>query len=111
MKKTISTIVLFALLATSVFAQEVEKLGEIKEIRYRESIGGGPDSPNLIAVNEVDNTIKIINSTSDYTYYDLTTLEGIKKTEYRNTFALMQIELGDFDISYYSDVLILEKRR
>ena len=91
------------------FALEVEKLGEIKDIYYRDGIAGGPGSPNELAINEVDNTIKIINSTSDFTYYDLTTLEGVKKTEYRNTFGLMQIELGDFDISCHSDVLILEK--
>ena len=96
-------------ISSFLYAQEIEKLGEIKDIYYRDGIAGGPGSPNELSINEVDNTIKIINSTSDFTYYDLTTLEGVKKTEYRNTFGLMQIELGDFDISCHSDVLILEK--
>ena len=109
MKKTLLLTAIIFSMSVLCFALEVEKLGEIQDINYRDGIAGGPGNPNELAVNEVDNTIKIINSTSDYTYYDLTTLEGIKKTEYRNTFALMQIELGDFDISYYSDVLILEK--
>ena len=109
MKKSILTIVLFAMLAVSVFAQEVERLGEIKEITPRGGIGGGPGSPNEIAVNEVDSVIKIINETSDYTYYDLNTLKGIKKIEYRDSYAGTQVELNGIDISYTDDVLIIEK--
>ena len=109
MKKILLLTAILFSMSVLCFALEVEKLGEIKSIYYRESIGGGPDSPNEIAVNEVDNTIKIINKTSDYTYYDLTTLKGIKKTEYKSSYALIQIELGDFDISFCDNVLILEK--
>ena len=109
MKKILLLTAIIFSMSVLCFALEVEKLGEIKDIYYRESIGGGPDSPNEIAVNEVDNTIKIINKTSDYTYFDLTTLKGIKKTEYRDSYATTQIELGDFDISFCDNVLILEK--
>ena len=108
MKKAI-VFLLAGLMAFNCFAQEVEKLGEIKDIKLRDGIAGGPGSPNEIAVDEVGNKIKIINRTSDYTYFDLTTLEGIKQIEYRNSYADTQIELGDFDISFTGDVLILEK--
>ena len=108
MKKAI-VFLLAGLMTFGCFAQEIEKLGEINDIYFRDGIAGGPGSPNEIAVNEVDNTIKIINRTSDYTYFDLTTLEGIKQIEYRNSYADTQIELGDFDISFTGDVLILEK--
>ena len=68
MKKAI-VFLLAGLMTLGCFAQEVEKLGEIKDIKLRDGIAGGPGSPNEIAVNEVDNTIKIINRTSDAAFH------------------------------------------
>lgn len=102
---------LFFIILTSsfIYAQKVEKFGEIKEIRYRESIGGAPDSPNLIAVNEVENIIKINNRSTDFTYFDLNTLKGIKELEYQSTYETNQIELNGIDISYSASSLTIEK--
>ena len=102
---------LFFIILTSsfIYAQKVEKIGEIKEIRYRESIGGAPDSPNLIAVNEVENIIKINNGSTDFTYFDLNTLKGIKELEYQSTYETNQIELNGIDINYSASSLTIEK--
>ena len=56
MKKTVLTIVLFALLATSVFAQEVEKicvLNEINYIEYHSNLGNFPQGMYLDEVNSL----------------------------------------------------------
>ena len=103
-------LLVFAIVVSSIiYAQEIEKLGEIKGIVAVQGIAGGPGSPNEIFINEVDSIIKIINKTSGYSYYDLETLNGIQKNVYRNSYATTQIELNGIDISYTNDVLIIEK--
>lgn len=101
--------ILFFIILTSslMYAQKVEKLGEIKEIRYRTSIGDGPDSPNLIAVNEVENIIKINNRSTDFTYFDLNILKGIKELEC--TYETNQIELNGININYSASSITIEK--
>ena len=84
MKKRVFVLFFSIVFSLIIYAQEVEKLGEIKGIVAVHGIAGSPGTPNEIAVNEVENKIKIVNKTSDY--YDLNTLKGIKKTEYRETY-------------------------
>ena len=58
MKKLILKIVLFALLATSVFAQEVEKICVLDEIKYEKyPIGGMGHFPTGIYIDEVNNLL------------------------------------------------------
>ena len=100
---------LIVMLSSFLYAQEVEKLGEIKGLVYMSCLAGGPCDPNGIAVNEVDSVIKIINNTTDYTCYDLNTLKGLGKSEYRDSYVTVQIELNGIDVSYSDSVLIIEK--
>ena len=108
MKKSI-LVVLSVLITLSLFAQEVEKLGEIEGLFYRPGIAGGPSSPNEVYVDEAKNYIKIENQSSEYTYFDLLTLKGIKNDEYNDAFALVQQEIGNYEISYASSVLRIMK--
>ena len=106
MKKAI-LVVLVALITFGVFAQEVEKIGEIEGLYSEFGFAGGPGSPSEIYVDEKNNLIKIINQSSEFTYFDLNTLQGIKKEPYRSSFSLVQKEFGKYEISFSSMTLRL----
>ena len=106
MKKAI-LVVLVALITFGVFAQEVEKIGEIEGLYSEFGFAGGPGSPSEIYVDEKNNLIKIINQSSEFTYFDLNTLQGVKKEPYRSSFSLVQKEFGKYEISFSSMTLRL----
>ena len=106
MKKAI-LVVLVAMITFCVFAQEVEKIGEIEGLYSEFGFAGGPGSPSEIYVDEKNNLIKIINQSSEFTYFDLNTLQGIKKEPYRSSFSLVQKEFGKYEISFSSMTLRL----
>ena len=109
MKRTI-LIFLGIFLLCNLYSQEVEKVGEREEIKYVLGVAGGPSSPNEVYVDEVNNLMKIENQSSEYTYFDLLTLKGIKRDEYNDAFALVQQEIGNYEISYASSVLRIMKK-
>lgn len=105
-------IIIFCILIISelsLYSQSIEKLGIIQDIHFVDGISGGPGSPNELSVNEVDEQIKIINKNADFTYYDMHNLKGISKEEYRSAFTTAQIELGNYDISFYDEIVRIEK--
>ena len=104
MKKAI-LVVLVAMFAVGMFAQEVEKLGEIAGLYSEFGIAGGPGSPSEIYVDEVKHNIKILNNSTEFMYYDLDTLQGIKKEPYRDSFSLVQKEIEEYEISFSSMTL------
>ena len=106
MKKAIF-VVLVAMITFGVFAQEVEKIGEIEGLYSEFGFAGGPGSPSEIYVDEKNNLIKIINQSSEFTYFDLNTLQGVKKEPYRSSFSLVQKEFGKYEISFSSMTLRL----
>ena len=106
MKKAI-LVVLVAMITFCVFAQEVEKIGEIEGLYSEFGFAGGPGSPSEIYVDEKNNLIKIINQSSEFTYFDLNTLQGVKKEPYRSSFSLVQKEFGKYEISFSSMTLRL----
>ena len=108
MKKKI-LVLLSLIYVCNVYTQEVEKLGEIQGLYSEFGYAGGPGSPSEIYVDEINNLLKIINRSSEYTYYDLTTLRGIKKEPYRSSFSLVQKELGEYEISFCSETLRIAK--
>ena len=56
MKKVILTMIVFALLATSVFAQEVEKIAVLENVKFERYPGGGMGHfPTGIYIDEVNN--------------------------------------------------------
>jgi len=109
MKKTLLAIITL-LITVTVYSQEVEKLGDIEEMTIISGVAGGPDSPNEIYVDEINNFIKILNINTEYQYYDLTTLKGQKKGEYRSSFAIVQKQFKDYEISFASSVLRVANR-
>ncbi len=104
-------IIIFCILIISelsLYSQSIEKLGIIQDIHFVDGIAGGPGSPNELSVNEVDEQIKIINKYSDFTYYDMHNLKGISKEKYRSAFTTAQVELGNYDISFYDEIVRVE---
>ena len=108
MKKKI-LVLLSLIYVCNVYSQEVEKLGEIQGLYSEFGYAGGPGSPSEIYVDEINNLVKIINRSSEYTYYDLNTLQGVKKEPYRSSFSLVQKELGEYEISFCSETLRIAK--
>ena len=110
MNRIIALLFFLLTIITGLFSQEIEKIGVIEEMKFISGIAGGPDSPNEIYVDETNNFIKILNINTEYQYYDLTTLKGQKKGEYRSSFAIVQKQFKDYEISFASSVLRVANR-
>ena len=110
MNRIIASLFFLLTIITGLFSQEIEKIGIIEEMKFISGIAGGPDSPNEIYVDEINNFVKILNIDTEYQYYELSTLKGGKKGNYRSSFAIVQKQFKDYEISFASSVLRVANR-
>jgi len=111
MKKIILSII-FILICFNLYSQEVEKIGEIEEIKYVLGVAGGSDSPISINVDEVNELVEIPNEEQNKNFFyridkNLIKVEG--KEDIFTSWYTYFIRLGEYKVEVYDNLVAISE--